>query len=395
MQSMRALKILITLLAVLCCLPVLRSQELGLNFNHNPENIDFTYVRKIHPDWIRTTPRILDYVDGQLHVAASPAIDNIIKAGKAGYKIAFGFRWDFKKRNLPMPAPGAAAEKRYFIMVDSILEKVGPFIQIFTLGNEPNLETMAGDLQYNSQHQVPLILFTQSLLRHVLSFYQQHPTWKLPKIYAGSLPALFEMQQQKTPGVYELIRLAENTKAITGLAIHLHIEDTLEIAKAFTFVRSIMAEKPIIVPEFSLFRLYNKHFKDSIGSGPKGAAFLQANKLPAGLKIYQWLTLLNKGKVPYRQFIRFFASQPWYVPHYLKTFYRYYQRYGVVLATYPLLQQGYAKKVTPHTPSWFLNPLFLQKSFGKNKAGAFDANPLVYKDYMDLLNRGRQASNMK
>lgn len=387
---MRVNKILVISAFFLLSIHSLFSQQLGLNFNHNPENIDFKYLQKVHPDWIRTTPRILDYVDGLLCVQHNPAIENVIKAAKAGYKIVFGFRWDFKKRKLRLPVPGSASEQQYFKMVDSILNEVGPYIKIFTLGNEPNLETMRVDLQYNPQHQVPLIIFTNRLMQHVIAFYKRQPTWTMPQIYAGSLPALFEQQMQKTPGVIELIRFAQMNKAVTGLAIHLHIEDTLDIQKAFTFARNLMPEKPIIVPEFSLFRLYNRHFKDSIGINKKGADFLQKHNLPAGLTVYQWLTLVNNGKIPYPQWNQLFNSQPWYIPHYLKIYYRYFQQYGVVLATYPLLQQGYAKNITSRTPSWFLNPLFLQKSFGKGPKGDYYTNPLVYKDFIELLKQGRQ-----
>jgi hypothetical protein len=61
------------------------------------------------------------------------------------------------------------------------------------------------------------------------------------------------------------------------------------------------------------------------------------------------------------------------------------------LATYPLLQQGYSKRVTPKTPSWFLNPLFIQKTFGKNNNGDYYTNPLVYQDFMQLLKIGKSS----
>lgn len=384
-------KIFVTLLLLWCCLPLVYGQQLGLNFNHNPENIDFAYVAEIHPDWIRTTPRILDYADGKLDPERSRGLQNVIKAGTAGYKIVFGFRWDFKKRQLRLPAPGSDREVKYFHMVDIILEKVGQYVDIFSLGNEPNLETMQIDLHYNDAHQVPLVVFTRRLMDHVIGFYENHD-WSLPQIYAGSLPALFEHKQQQTPGVAELIKFAQDTKAVTGLSIHLHIEDSLEIGQALQYVRSIMPDKPIIVPEFSLFRLYNKHFQDRIAASPNGMSFLKKYQLPEDLKVYQWLTMVNNGKIPYEQWAEMFRSQSWYVPHYLNTYFRYFKKYHVVLATYPLLQQGFRKQVTPKTPSWFLNPLYLQKSFGKDTSGHYYVNPLVYDDYLRLLQQGRNAN---
>lgn len=362
-----------------------KAQEIGLNFNHNPENIDFNYVRKLPVKWIRTTPRILDYVDGKLDAVNDIAIQKVVDAGKMGYQVAFGFRWDFKNRNLVIPRAGSARESAYFRVVDQLLEKVGPYIQIFTLGNEPNLETTASDMQYNQNKEVPLVLFTERLLDHVLNFYKQHSDWSKPQVYAGSLPALFEKKQQQLPGVIELIKLTQREPEIDGLAVHLHIGDTLQIPAALDFVRSIMPNKPIIVPEFSLFRLYNKHFGDRIANSTRGRAFVTKYQLPADIKLYEWLNLVHTGKVKIGQWEELFLSQDWYPAHYLLAYNRYFKHYGVVLATYPLLQQGFAKMVTPTSASWFLNPLFLQKSFGLTASGEYEKNPLVYADFLSLL----------
>ncbi|MGV3509393.1 MAG: hypothetical protein ACO1N7_08905, partial [Sphingobacteriaceae bacterium] len=314
-------------------------QEYGLNFNHNPENIDFKYVKKVNPKWIRTTPRILDYVDGLLNPETDTALQKVVEARKQGYHIVFGFRWDFNKRNLAMPAPGSDREAAYFEVVDKILNRIGPHIAIFSLGNEPNLETIESDLQYDKDHKVPLIVFTERLMLHVIDYYKKHPEWKMPQLYTGSLPALFEKKQQQKPGVYELIKFSHQRPEITGLAVHLHIADTLQIEESLEFVRSIMPHRPIIIPEFSLFRLYNKHFEDKIGSSAEGKAFVEKYKLNPDIKVYEWLNKVNAGEIPYAQFGEMFLSQNWYIPNYLNVYHRYYKKYGIVLATYPLVQQ--------------------------------------------------------
>lgn len=361
------------------------SQELGLNFNHNPENINFDYVKKTGVSWIRMTPRILDYVDDNMSPIQDSAIQNVVKAGKEGYKIAFGFRWDFARRKLAMPAPGSEREQQYYQMVDRILERVGPYVRIFLLGNEPNLETIKSDLQYDAKGNVPLVVFTQRLLQHVSAFYATHAGWKKPQYYAGSLPALFEKEQQELPGVKEMIRFAQNDPRVTGLAVHLHIGDTLEIKSALEYVRTIMPHKPIIVPEFSLFRLYNRHFKDEIGESKEGAAFLEKHHLDPHLKVSEWLTKVHQGEIPYGQWEEMFKSQNWYIPHYLLIYQRYFKQYGVVLATYPLLQQGFVRQVNDKSESWLLNPLYLQKSFPGGRGEEYKKNPLCYQDFMTWL----------
>ncbi|MFC6101421.1 hypothetical protein [Olivibacter domesticus] len=362
-----------------------RAQEMGLNFNHNPENMDFNYIRQLPVKWVRTTPRILDYVDGKLDAVSDTAIQRVVDASKMGYQVVFGFRWDFKNRKLAIPVSGSPREADYFRTVDQLLERVGPYIQIFTLGNEPNLETINADLQYDRNQQVPLVQFTERLLMHVLDFYKQHPDWSKPRIYTGSLPALFEKKQQQLPGVVELIKLTQRNPEIEGLAVHLHIGDTLHIPQALDFARSLMPKKPIIIPEFSLFRLYNRHFGDRIANSAKGKDFVQKYRLPANIKLYQWLNLVHSGKVTIDAWEELFLSQDWYPAHYLLTYHRYYKHYGVVLATYPLLQQGFTKEVKSTSASWFLNPLFLQKSFGLTTAGEYEKNPLVYADFLKLL----------
>ncbi|MCX2575447.1 hypothetical protein [Pedobacter sandarakinus] len=380
-------KVVIVLLLTTLFLSKVSAQQLGLNFNHNPENIDLNYVKKLNVKLIRTTPRILDYVEGKLHPKTDTALQKVIDAGKMGYEIAFGFRWDFKARKQLMPLPDSAQEKEYFTVVDEILDRVAPYIKTFKLGNEPNLETMESDLQFNSNGNVPLVIFTNRLLQHVRAYYQGHQQLKMPDFYAGSLPALFEKAQQEKPGVLGLIKLAQENADIKGLAVHLHIADTLQIDQALSFVRKLMPSKPIVVPEFSMFRLYNKHFGDLIASSKQGMTFIRQNNLPADLKVYEWLALANNGKVPYKQWLEMFSSQDWYVPHYLNTFYRYYQIYHVKWATYPLFQQGYEKDVKVTSASWFLNPLFLQKTFGFNDKQEYYRNPLSYPDFIDLLGK--------
>ena len=383
------MKITCKIFSAICALSLstiwnVHSQQLGLNFNHNPEYINFKYVEKVPVKWIRATPRILDYVDGKLNAETDTGIEKLVEASKKGYQLAFGFRWDFKDRNLAMPLPGSAKEAEYFKVVDKLLDRVGPYVKIFKLGNEPNLETIESDMQYNQDKKVPLVVFTGRLMDHVLAYYKNHPEWSIPEIYAGSLPALFEKKQQEKPGVYELIKFAEGRSDVKGLAVHLHIADTLQIPKALDFVRSLMPHKPIIVPEFSLFRLYNKHFSDKIAASSRGAAFIKKYRYPEDIKVHEWLTLVHSGKVPYSQWEEMFLSQDWYMPNYLKTYYRYFSQYKVVLATYPLFQQGYSKIVKPASASWFINPLFLQKSFSADPSGNYYTNPLVYSDFLTL-----------
>lgn len=366
------------------------AQEIGANFNHEPEIIDINYLKKTPIEWVRTTPHILEYINGQKDPATGAGLGKLLEVKKAGYKIAFGFRWDLKRDNLNIPAPGSETERKYFATVTAILNRVGGSIDIFKLANEPNLETKDEDMQVNKEGYVPLVKFMERLLTEVtLPFYRAHPEYKKPDIYVGSLPALFEPKQQKTPGVVGLIKLAQNNKDLAGLAIHLHIEDTLEIGRAFEFVRSIMPKKPIIVPEFSLFRLYNKHVPDEIGASPAGKAFLQKYHYPENMHLYEWYTIANTKHVNATEWTDLFNSQSWFFPHALQTYYRYFQKYGVVLATYGYVSQSAPLNVKPNTPVWFVNPIFACKSLVRDANGDCAANPLWFTDFVDIVNKGK------
>jgi hypothetical protein len=366
------------------------AQEIGANFNHNPEIIELPYVAKTGVEWIRTTPYIFEYIHGEKDPAREPGLAKVIEAKKAGYKVAFGFRWDFKKHNLHIPAPGSPKEKEYFAVAGKILERVGPFIDVFKLGNEPNLETKEEDLQVNKEGVVPLLRFTERLLSEVvLPYYDQHRSLKMPDVYAGSLPRLFDKKEQATPGVYGLVRLAHEHPQIKGLSIHLHIEDSLQMEECFRFVRSLMPHKPIIVPEFSLFRLYNKHVADDLGDSEKGRAFAAKYGYSPSMKLYEWYSKVNTERVSAQEWEAMFASRSWFPLHFMQTYYRYFQRYGVVLATYGYFSQSAPTVMGPDSPTWFINPVFPGKSLKPQADGTIKGNPLWYADFVDIVGKGK------
>jgi hypothetical protein len=367
------------------------SQEIGANFNHNPEIIDFVYLKKTPVEWIRTTPYIFEYIRGERDPETEPGLQKVIDAKKAGYKVAFGFRWDFKKFNVEIPLPGSAEEKKIFSIATEILNRVGPYTDVFKLGNEPNLETMDRDLQVNAEGVVPLVRFTERLLTEVVEpYYKKHAQLKRPDVYTGSLPRLFLKEEQQNPGVIGLIQLTQRNKNIKGLAVHLHISDSTEMEEAFRFVRSIMPDKPIIIPEFSLFRLYNKHVADELGDSKEGKLFANKYGYSPGMKLYEWYSKANTERVSAKEWADMFASRTWFPQHFMQTYYRYFKKYGVVLATYGFLSQSAPAKMGPDSPTWFINPIFPMKSLKPQPDGSFTANPLWFNDFTDIANRGKK-----
>jgi hypothetical protein len=376
--------------SLICATVVVNAQEIGANFNHEPQKIDIFYLKKTPVEWIRTTPYIFEYINGQKDPKTELGLAKVIEAKKAGYRVAFGFRWDFRKFNLNIPEPASKEEKKYFDVASAILKRVGPSIDIFKLGNEPNLETKEEDMQRNDNGIVPLVRFTQRLLTEVVEpYYKIHPELKRPDVYVGSLPALFEKQQQQKPAVVELIKMANENNAIKGLSIHLHIADSSQMDQAFQFVRSIMPLKPIIVPEFSLFRLYNKHVSDLLGASPQGITFTKQYGYAPGMKVFEWYSKVNTLRVSAKEWSDFFASRNWFPQHFMQTYYRYFKKYGVVLATYGYFSQSAPQKVGPDSPIWFVNPIFPAKSLLPHSDGSIMENPLWFQDFVNAVKKGQ------
>ncbi len=378
------------LLFFLCiCGNISWAQELGANFNHNAEIIDFEYLEKVDVDWVRTTPRIIDYVEGELSVQNDPALQKVIEAGENGYKVAFGFRWDFKMHNMQIPASGSDKEEKLFDTARQILQKVGPYVDIFKLGNEPNLETLAEDMNLNSNGEIPLLEFTDRFLYQVILPYFKKETEKIPDIYIGSFPALFEERFQKNEAVLGLLEYTHNNPDISGLSLHLHIEDTTEIDEAFKFVREIVKEKPIIIPEFSLHRLYKKKLSESLNSTEKGEDFAIKYNHEPGMKLFEWFSIANTNRVEVRQWEELFESRDWFTKDFFDVYFNRFRKYGVVLATYPLFQQSCPENMTVDSPAWFINPIFCQKSLEIASGGNYSENPLWFESFQKWVANGK------
>ena len=376
------------LLGIICLLFTLPgfAQEFGSNFNHNSEIIDFKYLEKAKVKWVRATPRILDYANGKLSVENDPANQKIVEAGQRGYKVVYGFRWDFVLNEMPIPKPGSPEEAKLFALEKRILEQVGPHIDVFSLGNEPNLETLPDDMMPDARGNIPLVEFTRRQLEQVVApYFKAHPEIPYPQIFLGSLPALFEKKQQQIPANVALLKMAQDDPRITGFDIHLHISNFQEAKEAFAFARRYMPTKPFIVTEFSMHRLYLEHRTDALGSTAAGRVFAKKYHRDPSMKLYEWCGIANRQGVSPDEWLAAFNSRSWYPQHYLTQFYDLFKKNGVTIATYPLLQQSCPENMTPDSPMWFINPIFLQKSLEAQPNGDISANPLNFEDFVKVV----------
>lgn len=174
-----------------------------------------------------------------------------------------------------------------------------------------------------------------------------------------------------------------------GLALHLHISDSSEIDESFRFVRSLMPDKPIIVPEFSFHRLYIQMLDESLVANPKGERFVKKYNRNPEWKLYDWFGYANTHGVSREEWKDLFDTLEGFPHHNLLTYYDSFQKYVVVLATYPLFQQSAPKNMTANSPAWFINPIFCQKSLLKQPNGEYSTNPLHFEDFIRIVKKGK------
>lgn len=359
--------------------------QLGANYNHDPDLIENELLARAGVGWVRATPYFYRYLSGELDPATDEGLQRIIEAKTAGYKTVFGFRFDFKANNEPIPQPNSAREREMFAVVGEVIARIGQHIDIFTLGNEPDLETLAVDMVHQDSHGgVPLVVFTKRLLDEVVEpFYDRRPSFRRPKVYGGSIPAIFQPSTQNNPAVQGLLQMAEDDDRIAGFDLHFHINSFDEVDEGFQFARSIIKSKPFLVTEFSLHRLYRNHIEEPLNATAAGEDFAHQYGYDPSWKSYQWYTVVNSNQVSPEEFSAFFDSREWYHENYLLTFREKFSEYGVYLATYPLLQQSAPKVLNPASPLWFINPVYMQVSLIPQENGVLTANPLCEEDYLE------------
>jgi hypothetical protein len=381
---------------ITCNSVTVNAQVLGANYNHDPVDMNFEYIEKSRVGWVRTTPRILDFYFNNVDIETDKGLQNVIEAGKRGYNISFGFRWDFAQYNLDIPEPDSKLERELFDLQRRILNMLAPHVNQFKLGNEPNLETKRADMFPGQDGVIPLVRFTERQLDLVvLPFFKDHPEIRSPQIFIGSFPRMFLPDEQSVPAVQALIRMAHENDNITGLAVHLHISKLEQIDESFEFVRSIMPDKPIIIPEFSLHRLYLEKREEKLGNSPEGLAFCAKYGRDPELLLYQWCGIANTFRMSPQEWKDLFYSRDWFPKNYLQVYREKYKQYGVTLATFPLFQQSCPQNMRPDSPMWFINPVFSQKSLMIQEDGSFSPNPLVFEDYITWARETRDLDILK
>lgn len=359
--------------------------QLGANYNHDPELIENDMLARAGVRWVRVTPRFHNYVSGRIDPATDEGLQHVINAKNAGYNVAFGFRFDFRANDERIPLPNSQREREVFDAVGAVLARVGGYLDIFTLGNEPNLEALDLDMVHQDEYNgVPLVVFTKRLLDEVVEpFYDRRPQFSRPKIYGGSTAAPYNPVIQNNQAVRGLMQMTQDDDRIEGYDLHFHITSFDEVDRGFEFVRSIIPEKPFLITEFSLVHLYKQYISEQLNATPEGEAFANEYGYDPTWKAYQWYTVVNSNKVTPEEFGAFFDSRDWFIEGYLNYFREKFNENGVYLATFPLIQQSAPLVVNTTSPMWFINPVYMQVSLVRQEDGQLSANPLCVNEYLE------------
>lgn len=268
-----------------------------------------------------------------------------------------------------------------------VLHNLGNNIDILVMGNEPMWENGGNDENYRDF----LIVMASKLAE-----WKETYGWKF-KVFAGALNRV-SLNATSNPLIPIVISQVKENPLIDGLDLHIHALDLEEIGNTLKMVREdFKMEKEIIVTEFSMVWLYNKHINDNLGQWGTN------NGYSSGMKMYEWLNnAIDRAKagrpISQEEFASFFENNGWYTKNWFKIFYDEFEKYGVSCATGRfscVLKDGDDNtRYTSSSTMWDLNAIYNSKLLGVDAfTGYMNPNPLVYPDYKAIIEKESRDKN--
>jgi hypothetical protein len=367
-------------------------------------------------------------------VLAVYAVDGLVAAKSVGcqpppangtcppFKIILSLKLDFKYDGAGIPAPNSRYETAIFKAVTQFLtnNNLGSQIDILVLGNEPMYETPLGTTPAESiAAALKYGTFLNRFIDKVWALKTVHPpapgVWNYD-IYTGSLDKPYyyvgpsakpEWKQTFGPLIQNIIWITARNPKVTGIDLHEHVMSVDAAAGDVDYVNGQIfragAIKKIISTEFSLVPLW-----DSVLNGPAaGTTPTLCNQ------VNQMIASAAAGTpVTFDDFQSYLAAQSWYPAAqngngWFAQFYCMFQRrpnvyavtYGLEKAPqYPYTLDLLATVRPAQTQcvtgdqSWVMVSAYDGTLMGldRNRAsptfGRFNANPLVFPDFANVLN---------
>lgn len=334
----------------------------GANFNKEPETIRrYLIETRLNPSWFRGIIDVLDVkkaldipMGNKNKMEAMQRIQkklNAFKDAKRIYKMKtiVSLKFDYVKFSLRLPLAQSAEEKAVQQVVRYIVESLKDDLDIIVSGNEPIVESLPIDFQFEAGlNRSRLDFFYKRMTRFVNNLLGDSSNIK---IYVGSFNRLDVPLKRDFYGVQEMLRFALESHVVDGIDLHIHVPHLAAFREQLEYIRArIQAAgtgKKLIVTEFSFMWLFKQHLSDNLCESEHEASFCdQIRNLPYIGDIFQQsvvreldfinrvLQAPNHLKLPAAVYAEFFRSRSYLQFDLIRESYRLLNEFGVGVAAY-------------------------------------------------------------
>jgi hypothetical protein len=373
------------------------AQIVGANFNERIWEIDQNDIADSKVSWIRAFIPIMSFVNTSTingvkqitginqtkldsYDAASLVSVSQMPSGNETIKLIISFKFDFLTATNRVPTASSSEADILVNITNQLLNKsgLGNNVDILVVGNEPMWETPSGTTNVDN-----LGAFTTRMINEVYNWKTTNSNWKYD-IFAGSINRFSQLPTN--PIRNKILSIAKNNDKVVGLDLHCHIGSTTEIVEDFRQLREDNAfTKDVISTEFSLFRIFEDHKGDNLGTWGTN------NGYTSDMKVWEWINVLlqkslNNTPVTPSHYISYFNSTSWYPQDWFQQFYSSFINYNVKVATYGLERSKDPNfTMTATSTTWVLNALRNEAILGNYPSGLTVRNPMCYPKFREIV----------
>ncbi|MBO2448541.1 hypothetical protein J4573_15670 [Actinomadura barringtoniae] len=321
---------------------------LGANFNQNLDAVDYRELNEAGVKWLRgffPMPAADQGAPGK-----NVAIRTILDASKRGHGTILSLKFPYNKTSFPKA--GSPQMKAELARVDKVLPLVLGKVDIVAIGNEPFIESKAGERDKR------LNAFYETVAKHVIDVRRKRCGANCKtSLYMGALNHI-DQPSQRTPAVERWMAFVRKTPAIRGVDIHPHVAAP-QNAKAYVnyILPRMRKDQRFLVTEFSLTPFWRKHMTDVAP-----ASFTKKYGFAKGTKVWQVIKAAINKPFTERKWADFLAASPWFANNasFLRDQMRLYRGTGrLAVATYAFKQDDLmVKNWGPKKDPWLINSVY-------------------------------------
>lgn len=363
----------------------------GLNLNHWTDGIDAVKTKRLGFRWYRVYVRMLDFVDYDrkmqnvkkdknykyvLSERDQLVLDRVESLRKLqddpDFKTILSLRWDFVKRNIPVPAENSDDEKFYFDSAVRMINTYASRSSIIVVGNEPTLETEEQQQEIREDKPgkpIDVVVFYRRLATRIHKHLVDSGRRQNVALLLGSLNRLDIPANFNSDVVRRFIFQAQNMDIIDGLDVHIHVPSMQAFERYLNNVRNLSLNgrgftKQLIVTEFTLVWAVKKNFNSPLCEGERGIQFCRDYKLINMTELeYMNSLLLTKGSNVENRASRaewgdFLLSRSYLPQNFLRETNQLFKKYQVSMATFGagnskiVDEASYYKQMQPDDIPW-------------------------------------------